>query len=183
MEHAVETNCIVIEKAEEHGVRSYIFSPCIVYGKGEGFGNKVSIQTVCVVKAAKALRKVYKVDEGRPELLRKILAGENPGYGKNGYYLASPGSVAWDDLYGAMGTALLKHKLVDDDTVIPASEENVEAMAAALGVPKEFVGVSLGGLCTFTAEHGKQIGWTPQFAAEHILETAHEEVDWILQNL
>ena len=74
------------------------------------------------------------------------MAGENPGYGKNGYYLASPGSVAWDDLYGAMGTALLRHKLVDDDTVIPASEEDVEAMAAALGVPKEFVGVSLGGL-------------------------------------
>ena len=37
--------------------------------------------------------------------------------------------------------------------------------------------------CTFTAEHGKEIGWKPQFKAEHILETADEEVDLILQHL
>lgn len=31
-------------------------------GRGEGFGNKISIQTVAIVKAAKAVGKVYKVD-------------------------------------------------------------------------------------------------------------------------
>ena len=35
-------------------------------GEGEGFGNKISIQTVAVVKAAKALQRVYKVDRGEP---------------------------------------------------------------------------------------------------------------------
>ena len=35
-------------------------------GKGEGFGNPTSIQTVAVVRAARALRRVYSVDEGRP---------------------------------------------------------------------------------------------------------------------
>jgi hypothetical protein len=35
-------------------------------GKGEGFGNKISIQTVAVVKAAKAVGRVYKVDDGKP---------------------------------------------------------------------------------------------------------------------
>lgn len=47
-------------------MRGYIFAPCIVYGKGEGFGRVISIQTVAVVKAARAMRRVYSVDEGRP---------------------------------------------------------------------------------------------------------------------
>lgn len=40
-------------------------SPC-VDGQGLGFGNPISIQTVAVVKAAQAARRVYRVDEGRP---------------------------------------------------------------------------------------------------------------------
>ena len=35
-------------------------------GKGEGFGNPISIQTVAIIQAAKALRRVYSVDPGRP---------------------------------------------------------------------------------------------------------------------
>jgi hypothetical protein len=63
---AVETNNIVVEQAEAHGVKSYIFAPCIVYGRGEGFGNSISIQTVAIVQAAKALRRVHSVDNGKP---------------------------------------------------------------------------------------------------------------------
>ena len=63
MDAARETNNIIIETAERHGVKSYIFVPCIVYGKGEGFGNPISIQTVAVVQAAKALRQVYDVND------------------------------------------------------------------------------------------------------------------------
>jgi hypothetical protein len=37
--------------------------PCIVYGKGTGFGNHISIQTVAIVRAAKAMRRVCKVDD------------------------------------------------------------------------------------------------------------------------
>ncbi len=35
-------------------------------GRGEGFGNKISIQTVAIVKAAKAAGRVYSIDSGRP---------------------------------------------------------------------------------------------------------------------
>lgn len=34
-----------------------------MYGKGTGFGNRISIQTVAIVKAAKAMRRVCKVDD------------------------------------------------------------------------------------------------------------------------
>ena len=53
----------VIEAGEKHGVSTYIYIPCIVYGRGSGFGNRISIQTVAVVRAAKALRRVCKVDD------------------------------------------------------------------------------------------------------------------------
>lgn len=37
--------------------------------------------------------------------------------------------------------------------------------------------------CTLTAERGRKIGWTPQFAPNHIVETAAEEVQLIVDNL
>ncbi|KAI0166688.1 hypothetical protein GGR52DRAFT_555152 [Hypoxylon sp. FL1284] len=199
----IETNNVVIEEAEKHGVRSYIFVPCIVYGKGLGFGNQISIQTVAIVQAAKAMRRVYRVDSDKPtwpvchvldntnlylELLRKILSGGNPGYGKNGYYLASSGSVSWDDLYDAMAVALKKRNIIDDTSVVMASDENFNEMAKAFKyppeiTPRQWVSFSIGGKCTFTARHGYELGWKPQYAPSHILEDADAEVEHILKNL
>ncbi|KAB5539502.1 hypothetical protein GE09DRAFT_319738 [Coniochaeta sp. 2T2.1] len=195
---AVATNCIVIEEGEKLGVRSYVFVPCIVYGKGEGFGNKISIQTVCIVKAAKAVGRVYKVDDGKPswpvchvidntnlyiDLLRKIVANENPSHGKNGFYLAASGSVVWDDLYSALGQGLAKRKVISDPAVTRADDETLGKLGVEFGCPPEMVAVQIGGLCTFTAENGKRLGWKPQFSPEHILEYADEEVEAILEHL
>jgi nucleoside-diphosphate-sugar epimerase len=157
---ALNVNNSVIETAEQLGVRAYIFAPCIVYGKGEGFGNPISIQTVAIVKAAKKVGGVFKVDEGRPtwpvchvvdnatlylEILRGILEGRDIGHGKSGYFLASPGSVAWDDLYAAIGKALKKRGLIEDEAVKEADNEVLVKMGEALGCPKEIVPVQLGG--------------------------------------
>ncbi|KAK5064634.1 hypothetical protein LTR84_000468 [Exophiala bonariae] len=195
---AIDTNNTVIEEATAHGVRSYVFVPCVVYGKGEGFGNPISIQTVAIIRAAKATRQVLSVDPGRPiwpvchvldnttlylELLRKILAGDNPGHGRQGYYLAAAGSVAWVDLYSVIARSLKKRGVIDQDSITQASDQELEKMATALGCPKEFVALQLGGICTLSAVHGSEIGWKPTFAASHILETADEEVDWVLANL
>lgn len=157
---AVIENNTVIEEGERHGVRTYIFAPCIVYGRGEGFGNPISIQTVAIVKAARAMKRVYKVEEGRPswpvchvldntslyfDMLRHILDGKDLGHGRNGYFLASPGSVAWDDLYKAMAAALAKRNVIADDSVVPANQGILEQMAEALECTPDFVPVQLGG--------------------------------------
>lgn len=63
-----KTNTAVIDTAEDNGVRSYIFIPSIVYGEGEGFGNRISIQDVAIVKAAQGVRHVYKFDNNDPVL-------------------------------------------------------------------------------------------------------------------
>ncbi|KAI0468504.1 hypothetical protein F4859DRAFT_517057 [Xylaria cf. heliscus] len=198
LEEAISANNFVIEEAEKYGIRSYVFVPCIVYGEGEGFGNRISIQTVAIVRAAEAVKRVYRVDTDRPtwpvchvhdntnlylDLLRKILTGENPGHGKNGYYLASPGSVAWDDLYAAIASALVKRDVIADDTVVSANDQNLEAMGKGLGCPRDMVPLMLGGNCTFTADRGlKELGWKPLYKPEHVLEYADAEVDFILRN-
>ncbi|KAF9876568.1 nad dependent epimerase dehydratase family protein [Colletotrichum karsti] len=194
----IETNKTITDEAEANGVKSYIFAPCIVYGKNEGFGNPISIQTREIVKAAKAAGRVYSVTRGRPtwpvchvvdnatlylQILRSILNNENPGSGRKGYYLASPGSVVWDDIYASMAKALYKRGVIETDEVVQADENALGAMAQGMGVDLPLVELGLAGKCTFTAKHGSAIGWKPQYTPEHIIESADAEVELILQNL
>ncbi|THX73550.1 NAD(P)-binding protein [Aureobasidium pullulans] len=193
----LDTNITVTELSESLGVQSYVFAPCIVYGKGEGFGNKISIQTVAVVDAAKVAKKVYRVDQGRPtwpvchildntalyiQLLRNIVSGRQQGYGKNGYYLASPGSVAWEDIYSGIAKAMYKRGAIHDDTVHQADGAALEEMAQGLGCDKAMVAFQLGGACLLTAKHGVEIGWKPEYGPEHIFSSLDEEVDLIFQH-
>ncbi|KAJ5099885.1 hypothetical protein N7532_006886 [Penicillium argentinense] len=194
---AMEANNTIIETADNYGVRSYIFVPCIVYGEGEGFGNKTSIQTVAIVNAATKAGKVYRpdptgytwpvchvVDNSNLylEICRNILSGKEIGYGKNGYYLAASGSVAWNDLYSAMARRLAERKIVDTEKVELADDQALENMGVALECPKEIVPLFLGGKCTLEAHNGREIGWNPQYLPAHILEMASAEVDTILEN-
>ncbi|KAF2833350.1 NAD(P)-binding protein [Ophiobolus disseminans] len=195
---AVSTNNIVIETAEASGVRSYIFVPCIVYGEGKGFGNRISIQTTAVVKAAKATKTVYDVNAGAAtwpvchvrdntalyvKLLESILSGHNQGYGKEGYYLASSGSVAWNDIYASMATALAERGVVASSKVKKADDAAIARIGQALACPKELVTVQIGGTCTFTPQRASELGWKAEYPPEHILEVADAEVDMILKYL
>ncbi|KAJ4861400.1 hypothetical protein T069G_02354 [Trichoderma breve] len=197
---AVSTNNTVISLAEELGVKSYIIAPCIVYGEGLGFGNKISAQTVAIVRAAKEAKRVYRVDNNSPtwpvchirdntdlyiRLLAAILSGnDNIGHGRQGYYLPSPGSVAWDDLYARMAVALAKKGIIEDEQVKLADDEALEVMSRGLSCPKAYVRVQLAGKCTLTPKHGTEaLGWAPKFAPEHILETAETEVELILKHI
>lgn len=64
---------------------------------------------------------------------------------RNGYYLAASGAIPWSDLYKQMAKALAKRGAVEDDTLHEASNESLEEAAKALGCPKEFVPVEMGG--------------------------------------
>ncbi|KAM0514999.1 hypothetical protein ACHAPE_006321 [Trichoderma viride] len=197
---AVGTNNTIIDLAEELGVKSYIIAPCIVYGKGLGFGNQISAQIVAIVRAAKEAKRVYRVDDHSPtwpvchirdntdlyiHLLAAILSeSRNPGHGKQGYYLPSPGSIAWDDLYSRMAAALAKKGIVEDERITLADDEALEAMDRGLKCPKAFVRVQLAGKCTLTPKNGEEsLGWVPTFTPEHILETAEAEVELILKHI
>ncbi|PYI01528.1 NAD(P)-binding protein [Aspergillus sclerotiicarbonarius CBS 121057] len=195
---SVKANIIVIDEAQRHGVRSYIFAPCLVYGRGEGFGNKTSIQDVSIVQAAQGARRVCAVDSDDPtwpvchvidtatlylQILQKILSGEEIAHGKNGYYLASSGPIAWNEVYAAFAKALYKRKIVEDDNVHQADETSRIKMAAGLGVNSQEIQVLMGGKCLYTAKRGYEIGWKPQYPPEHFFDVVEDEVALILEGL
>ncbi|KAF2137089.1 uncharacterized protein K452DRAFT_291870 [Aplosporella prunicola CBS 121167] len=195
---ATNTNVTVTEEGLKHGVRTYIFVPCIVYGEGEGFGNKISIQTVDIVIAAKDTGRVYKLDKERTtwpvchvrdnttlylSILRAILSDQNPDHGKNGFYLASPGNVAWEDMYAAFAQALAAKGVIDSAELELVDDVSLGKMAEALKVSAPSVRVKISGQSTFTAAHGRSVGWEPEFMPEHILEAARAETELILKHL
>lgn len=134
-------------------------------------------------------------------ILAKILAGEEIGTNRNGYYLASSGSVAWTDIYKAMARPLLQRGVIDDVDVHELSDDALEQISKALGCEKEVVPVQMGGKyavrtsrvqyvlissilrCTLEADRGRRIGWSPRYEARHVLAAANEEVDLILKHL
>ncbi|KAF2748605.1 hypothetical protein M011DRAFT_331916 [Sporormia fimetaria CBS 119925] len=198
IKRGVRANNTVIETAESLGVKSYIFVPSLVFGRGEGFGNRISVQTVAIVQAARRARKVYKVDDGTPKwpvchvrdvaelylcILKAVVEGREVGSGKMGYYLAASGHVSWMELYEAVGKALFKRGVVDSEEVGQAGKKEQTTMASGIGCRVEMVEVQLGGACAFTAEHGNRIGWIARFPPSDVLHIADEEVGFILKKL
>jgi len=63
-----------------------------------------------------------------------MLDGEDIPHGKQGYYLCSPGQVAWQDLYGALARSLYKRGVIDSPELTLADDTILEKMGPALGV-------------------------------------------------
>lgn len=78
-------------------------------------------------------------------ILAKILAGEDIGHNKNGYYLASAGCIAWTKIYEAMAEPLAKRGVIDDANVRELNEEALEQIGQALCCGKEVVPIQMGG--------------------------------------
>lgn len=116
-------------------------------------------------------------------ILRAILEGKGePSSGKNGFYLASPGRVKWLNLYRAIAEELATRGVVDTAEVGRADEQALKHMAQGVGGDVDMVPFQAGGECTFTAKNGRQIGWTPVYEPQHILDTSKEEVQLIQEN-
>ncbi|KAJ5096722.1 NAD(P)-binding protein [Penicillium angulare] len=166
LQTATNTNVAVVEKGLELGVKVCVLSPCIVYGKGEGFGNKISIQTVDVVIAAKAAGKVYEFqEEGQIwpvahvldtanlyfALLNAILSDKSPHHGKDGFYLASSGKIAWHDIYAGIAKALARRGIIKSPEAELMNDTALEKIASAQNVSPSSVIVKIGGRFTYTA--------------------------------
>jgi hypothetical protein len=79
------------------------------------------------------------------QILHKLLNDEDIGHGRNGYFLAASGHVAWDDIYSVMAKHMARKKMVTSDLVEGANDAVLERMDQALGCPKNFVSLQLGG--------------------------------------
>ena len=78
-------------------------------------------------------------------IVSSILTGKHSDQKKCRYYLAASGTIAWVDLYQAIGEALAKRGVISDNVVAQADEDAMDRMAKGLKTPKELVALQLGG--------------------------------------
>ncbi|KAK0458021.1 NAD-P-binding protein [Desarmillaria tabescens] len=199
MQTPVDTVTSILELGDELGVRTYIYVPPMVYGPGEGFGNKISIQFVGIVRVGLALRRVYQVANDTDEwplchikdvttlymaLASAILEGKDVPHGKQGgYYFAVNNEFSWKKLYESIAASLAKRGLVDDTAVIKPSAEDYDRIAQVQGGPREVVDISIAGRCALTGDNGKRLGWVPKYDVDHLYSVIDEEVEFILRHL
>ncbi|KAJ7739679.1 NAD-P-binding protein [Mycena maculata] len=196
------TNLSVIDLSESLDVRSYILVPPMVYGPGEGFGNKISIQFVAIVRIGAALQYLPQIPADDETwalchlqdlislymvLLKSITANSNPPSGKQGYYFAENGIFSWKVLYGDIASRLaslgyLKGPHTEGQiTLAKVTEEDIQRAGEVLGVPPAFVPVSVAGKCAIRGDNGRKLGWQPKFGVEHLMSVVAEEVNFIIK--
>ncbi|KAJ7273152.1 NAD-P-binding protein [Mycena rebaudengoi] len=204
MNEGIETNTATLELADSLDVRSYILVPPMVCGPGDGFGNKISIQFVAIVRLGVALQHLPQIPGDEDTwalchlqdlislymiLLKSIINGVAPPSGKmQGYYFAENGSFSWKTLYEGIAERLASLGLLKDTTVdgngkislVRATEADIESAAKVLGVPPPLVAVSVAGQCSIRGDNGRQLGWEPKFGPEHLYSVVAEEVDFII---
>jgi len=168
----------------------------MVYGPGRGFGNKISIQNVALVRVARALGQLYQVDERDTiwalmhiddqaalyaQVLSSLLRLEAP-YGKEGFYFSENGTFSWRDLSLAILNTLRKRNKLDAvDTLPLATEEDMIAMGQVLNCNVGMVPVSLAGNCLLRGIHARKLGWKPQHGVEHLMNSVEDEVAHIVK--
>ncbi|KAI6779106.1 putative nad dependent epimerase dehydratase family protein [Emericellopsis cladophorae] len=150
LQRGVSTNILIIDQAATHGV----------HGKGQGFGNPISIQTVALIKAAKALQKVCRFDaEGTDWPISHFddttsqyrasfgvsWPGKTADTEEKGYYLDASRNVALDDMCASVAKALYKRGIFDSPEVSMADGKDMETIAQTLGSPTWHVSSDFGG--------------------------------------
>lgn len=64
-------------------------------------------------------------------LLNVIVNNKNPNHGKNGFYLASSGKIAWHKIYTGIAKALARNGKISDDKVHLMNDEALGKIAEA----------------------------------------------------
>lgn len=98
---------------------------CASSGSPRNQTNDIQIWPVCHISDTVSLYS---------HILTKILNEEDPPHGKNGYYLASTGTVAWEKLYAAVASALFAKGIIADEKLRSIDQGAIDRMVTALGV-------------------------------------------------
>ncbi|THU99979.1 NAD-P-binding protein [Dendrothele bispora CBS 962.96] len=199
MKIAVEHNTGVLEYGDSLGVRSYVVVPPMTYGPGEGFGNKISIQFVEIVKIGRALGQLYQVHQPSSTwplchlqdlvsfyliLTREILSSRDPPHGrKQGYYFCENGNFSWEQMCVAIAKRMSSRGALKDTAIKAPSEKDMERIAEVIGQPVEMVYISVAGSCSIRGDNARLLGWKPKYDVEHLMTHIGEEVDFVLQEL
>ncbi|KAL1593713.1 hypothetical protein SLS60_010445 [Paraconiothyrium brasiliense] len=189
-----KTDVAVIEQAQSQGVISFIVIPCLTHGKGTGSWNKLSVNIPIVIKASIERKEVRRFADnikvsyvhisdltalyGR--IVEKILRGEEPPNGLEGYYFSAVYQISSHDFADHLAAALYARGLVLSSR--PEVWPSAEAAAKAFGVPAKFVEYlwNSGNEAPSTSINS-EIGWKPKWDKEKFFRNIDDEIDAVLE--
>jgi len=203
VQQAIQTNVSVLEYAESLGVKSYVVVPPMVYGRGEGFGNKISIQFVALVRLGKSLGQLWQIGNKSDTwpfvhlldvtdlylyLIRGIVtpsSSASPSSGSSapgGIYFAENGSYNWNTLSLAIISRLSEKGLAAKASELQvANEIDLQKMGEVIKCPPGIVPFQVAGFCSIRGDNGRALGWKPEYGLDHLMSSVPDEVDFILQ--
>ncbi|KAI0131869.1 hypothetical protein BJ170DRAFT_691096 [Xylariales sp. AK1849] len=188
-----KTDVAVIEHAEARGVASFIVIPPMVYGKGSGEWNKLSVLLPIAVKASISDRKVHKFANDTElaavhisdftafyrQIVESILQKETIPSGVEGYFFAQAHVVNWWELLDRLAVALNARGLVTD----PKAQvwPSVESAAESLGIPAQFVQVLFNSSANVISENMHKLRWRPTWDKDRLLQDIDDEIQAVLE--
>ncbi|KAL3444767.1 hypothetical protein BJX65DRAFT_310568 [Aspergillus insuetus] len=189
------TDVSIIEHAAKRGVSSFVVVPSLVYGKGSGEWNKLSVILPVYVQTALAQKAVYRFPENAKVsavhisdltalyrlITAKVLRGESETIPRNkeGYYFALSHDLFLGDVLDHLALALSSRDLVTDTK--PRIYPSDKVAADSLGVPEQFVQTLWNSGDNMVAEIPRKVGWRPAWTKERFFENFDDEIDAVLE--
>ena len=196
--HQRTTELGVVDRSLELGVRTVVVMPPLVFGKGKGLFNRVSVQIPVYVEAAVRRGQAVVVGEGSGELdhvhvedlaelyailVEEILndGGERLPQGKKGIVFASNGRHTWMEVAQRVARAVGGEGRVASVSL----EEGAEAFKTYVDLVggEDLTELELG-LCSNSrsvASVARSLGWRPSRGEEYWIKGFRDDVEVVLQ--
>ncbi|EXK46094.1 hypothetical protein FOMG_04310 [Fusarium oxysporum f. sp. melonis 26406] len=188
-----KTDVMVIEHAQAQGVTPFVIVPSIVYGRGTGSWNQLSVVVPGLTQASLKLVKVYKFDENiisssihisdltalYYRIIHAALKNEDIPSGKEGYYFAVAHEMDMWEFQDHLAAAMKARGLVSSDK--PEVYSSDEFAAEAIDVPVEFLSALYKSGGNFTATRPQSIGWKPEWNKERFLKNVDVEIEDVIE--
>ncbi|KAJ4256785.1 hypothetical protein NW762_008881 [Fusarium torreyae] len=183
----------IIEHAQTRRVGVFIVVPSIVYGRGSGPWNQLSVVLPGLVRASLKFSRVYKFDENitvqgvhisdltalYSQIVQATLHNETIPSGTEGYYFAVAHDIDVWEFLDHLATAFKARGLATDEQ--PNIFPNDEFAAEAIGVPVQFLGPLWKNGGSFTATRPQRIGWKPEWDSARFLENVDDQIQDVLE--
>ncbi|KAF2024248.1 NAD(P)-binding protein [Setomelanomma holmii] len=188
-----QTDVNVIEHAKAVGVISFIVVPSIVYGRGTGPWNQLSVVLPQYISAAITQKAVYKFSENTKisavhvsdltalysRVIEAILEGKEIERGERGYYFGIAHNLYWHDVAAKLATIMKARGLVSSGE--PRVWTDAAEAAEPLGVPAAFVQALWNSGDNIITHNEDRIGWKPTWTSERFYEHINEEMEAVVE--
>ncbi|KAL6716579.1 hypothetical protein ACLMJK_006146 [Lecanora helva] len=188
------TDLTVVETGLKQDVKTHLIMSGLIYGRGTGHFNTLTIQVPLLVRAMIASGQAEVVGDGRgiwnhvhiedvadlyEIITARVLAGEDLPSGESGFYFSENGTYTWLELAQGIGHALAKAGKAKTAEVKSIGLE--EAAQTWVGGNKVLAELGFASNSRTKAERGRGLGWKPKRVDEDFKRHFEDEVQEILK--